>query len=331
MQTRLLKVNARTPEAESLDKAAAVLRAGGLVAFPTETVYGLGADASNPAALARVFAAKGRPATNPLIIHVPDLAAALPLVRGLPPMAHALAERFWPGPLTLVVYRSDRVLPMIAAGGPTGALRVPAHPVALGLLRACGLPLAAPSANPSGLLSPTTAEHVLQGLNGKIDMVLDAGPTPGGLESTVLDITVTPPRLLRPGLVTAAQIEAVVGRIERDTARDATAPARSPGLQERHYAPCTPLECAADGRQRIAALRRQGLRIGWVTMHDECSTADLIVERLPEHVAGYAAGLYAALHRLDQAGVERIIVDRPPDGDAWLAVHDRLQRAAAHA
>src|SRR5205814_1377019 len=151
-----------------------------------------------------------------------------------------LAQRFWPGPLTLVLPKSNQVPALITAGGPTVALRVPAHPVALALLHACGLPLAAPSANPSSLLSPTTAEHVLRGLDGKIDLILDAGPTPGGLESTVLDVSVTPPRLLRPGMITPAQLEAIIGPIERRAQQSSTDLARSPGLQQRHYAPRTP-------------------------------------------------------------------------------------------
>ena len=331
METTLLKVDARAPAGSVIAQAAAVLRAGGLVAFPTETVYGLGGNALDAGAVKRIFAAKGRPATNPLIVHVPDLATALPLIRDFPQTARTLTERFWPGSLTLVLPKSDRVPALVAAGGPTVALRVPAHPVALALLHACGVPLAAPSANPSALLSPTTAEHVMRGLKGKIDMVLDAGATPGGLESTVLDVTVTPPRLLRPGLVTPADIEAVVGAIERSADPGADAPTRSPGLQQRHYAPCTPMECVADGGQRAEALRRQGLRVGRVTWDSGAvkTFADMIIERLPADPDGYAANLYAALHRLDQAGVDRIIVDRPPVGDAWTAVHDRLRRATS--
>src|SRR5262245_1220639 len=330
MQTQLLHVNDKAPEADILAQAAEVLRGGGLVAFPTETVYGLGADATNPAAVARLFAAKGRPPTNPLIVHVPDLAGALPLVHDSPTVARILAQHFWPGPLTIVLRKSDRTLDLVTAGGSTVAVRAPAHPVALGLLRLCQLPLAAPSANPSTLLSSTTAEHVLTGLGGKIDMVLDAGPTPGGLESTVIDATVMPPRVLRPGLVTAAQIEAVIGRVEHGSPPSQAGPAKSPGLHERHYAPRTPLECAVDGRQRVAEFARQGVRVGWVTMLGESSTTDVIVELLPANATGNAASLYAALHRLDQAGVQCIVVDLPPIGDAWSAVHDRLQRAAIH-
>lgn len=328
MQTQRLMIDASSPAPDVIARAAAVLRAGGLVAFPTETVYGLGADALDEQAVARIFAAKGRPAANPLIVHVPDARAGQLLVREFPQPARTLAERFWPGPLSVVLAKNQCVPDLVAAGGATVALRAPAHPVALALLRACGFPLAAPSANPSALLSPTTADHVMHGLDGKIDMVLDAGPTSGGLESTVLDVSVSPPRLLRPGLVTQAQIEAVVGRIDVGPASDS--PARSPGLQERHYAPRTPLECVGDGSARVAALRRQGLRVGWLVWGSEPaeSSPDLIVERLPADPQGYAAGLYAALHRLDRADVGRIIVDLPPAGDAWEAAQDRLRRAA---
>jgi L-threonylcarbamoyladenylate synthase len=328
LTTISLAVNPHAPETAVIARAAAVLRGGGLVAFPTETVYGLGANALSESAVARIFVAKGRPATNPLIVHVPDMSAAIPLVRDFPTMAQQLALRFWPGPLTLVLPKSDRVPAVVTAGGPTVALRVPGHPVALALLRACGLPLAAPSANPSSMLSPTSAEHVRRGLDGKIDLILDAGPTSGGLESTVLDLTVTPPRLLRPGLLTPAQLEAVIGPIEYGATTGDIAPARSPGLQERHYAPRTPLEIAAAGRPRVEELRREGLRVGWITQLDVVNLPGIALEQLPIDAEGYAAQLYAALHRLDQAGVERIVVDQPPPGEAWLAVHDRLRRAA---
>jgi L-threonylcarbamoyladenylate synthase len=328
MQTERLLIDAHAPQAAIIAQAAAVLRAGGLVAFPTETVYGLGANALDEQAVARIFAAKGRPATNPLIVHVLNLSAGLPLVREVPEAAHALAARFWPGPLSLVLARSERVPDLVTAGGPTVALRAPDHRVAMALLEACGLPLAAPSANPSNLLSPTTAEHVLNGLDGKIDVVLDAGPTAGGLESTVVDVTVSPPRLLRPGLVTRAQIESAIGPIVDGADSNPMAPARSPGRQERHYAPRTPLECVADGRARVEALLSQGLRVGWLVWTPQPLSPNAIIERLPADPQGYGAELYAALHRLDRADVSRIIVDVPPEGDAWAAVHDRLRRAS---
>jgi L-threonylcarbamoyladenylate synthase len=237
MHTLRIPVNPLAPEAEAIQRAAAILRDGGLVAFPTETVYGVGANALATEAVARVFAAKGRPGGNPLIVHVPDADAAWKLTSACPETARQLARRFWPGPLTLVLPKSDRVPDIVTAGGSTVAQRVPAHSVALALMRAAQVPLAAPSANRSSRLSPTRAEHVLRDMAGRIDLVLDGGPTPGGLESTVLDLSDEQPSLLRPGLI----------------------------MMRRHYAPRTRLELAADGgEKRVRELREQGLRVGWV-------------------------------------------------------------------
>jgi L-threonylcarbamoyladenylate synthase len=208
------------------------------------------------------------------------------------------------------------------------AIRVPAHPVALALLRAVGAPVAAPSANRSSELSPTRADHVLRGLDGRIDLVLDGGPTIAGIESTVLDVTTSPPRLLRPGLIGPAELEGIVGPISRHAASDELKALPSPGMLPRHYAPRTPLECSADGRARVAELLRTGARIGWLTWKEAVSEAGLVAQKLPADPAGYASHLYAALHTLDGAGVDRIIVDLPPDAEAWLAVRDRLHRAA---
>jgi L-threonylcarbamoyladenylate synthase len=306
------------------------LCAGGLVAFPTETVYGLGANALDRAAVARIFAAKGRPTTNPLIVHVPDIDAAQVLVAPWPSTAQQLAERFWPGPLTLVLPRRPSVPDVVTAGGPTVAVRVPAHPVALALLRACRLPLAAPSANRSSALSPTRAEHVVSGLADRIDLVLDAGPTPGGLESTVLDLTGPRPRLLRPGLVTLPELQAIVGPIAQFAASRSDT-LRSPGLLAKHYSPRTPLELAHDAAPRVLALLAQGLRVGWVTFGDRASEGvdNAVIVPMPRDVEGYSAQLYATLHALDEEKLDCIVVDLPPSTDAWLAVHDRLRRAAA--
>ncbi len=194
MRTEVLAVDAHVPQSDRIARAAAVLRGGGLVAFPTETVYGLGALALDAAAVGRIFAAKGRPANNPVIVHIADLKQIEQVAAEWPDAAERLARRFWPGPLTLVVPRNADVPDATTAGGPTVAVRVPAHPVALALLRAVGAPVAAPSANRSAELSPTLAEHVLRGLDGRIDLVLDGGPTAGGIESTVLDMTTSPPR-----------------------------------------------------------------------------------------------------------------------------------------
>lgn len=330
MPCETLTVDPLAPDGGSIERAAEVLRAGGLVAFPTETVYGLGANALDATAVAKIFAAKGRPAGNPLIVHTADVDSARALVADWPAEAQQLAERFWPGPLTLVLPRRPIVPDLVSAGGPTVAVRVPAHPVALALLRACRLPLAAPSANRSTRLSPTRAEHVLGGLADRIDLLLDAGPTTGGLESTVLDLTSRPPRVLRPGLVTIAQLEAVVGRIERTAPTLADGPSRSPGLMQKHYAPRTPLELVAgSGRHRVAELRRQGLRVGWITLEKPPALpAESSLLSMPDDPAGYAAQLYTALHQLDGQDLDRIVLELPPATDDWLAIHDRLQRAA---
>ncbi len=330
MRTEVVAVDARAPQPERIARAAAVLRGGGLVAFPTETVYGLGALALDAAAVGRIFAAKGRPAGNPLIVHIADISEIDRVAAAWPDAAERLARRFWPGPLTLVVPRGAAVPDATTAGGPTVAVRVPAHPVALALLRAVGAPLAAPSANRSSELSPTRAEHVLRGLDGRIDLVLDAGPTPGGVESTVVDVTTSPPRLLRPGLIGPAELEAVVGPLARPTAVRAEGALPSPGMLPRHYAPRTPLECTADSRGRVEEWLRAGARVGWLRLSStpEEAAPGLIVRTMPADPAGCAALLYAVLHALDDAGVDRIVVDQPPDGDEWLAVRDRLRRAA---
>ncbi len=330
MRTAVIAVDARAPQPAAIARAAAVLRSGGLVAFPTETVYGLGALALDAAAVRRIFAAKGRPANNPLIVHIADITEVSHVAAVWPDAAERLARRFWPGPLTLVVPRTAAVPDATTAGGPTVAVRVPAPPVALALLRATGAPIAAPSANRSSELSPTTAEHVLRGLDGRIELVLDGGPTTGGVESTVLDVTTSPPRLLRPGLIGPAELEAVVGPVVRPAALQADAALPSPGMLARHYAPRTPLECTTDGRGRVEELLAGGKRVGWLTFFAalEHGPPGLVVRKMPADPAGYAALLYAALHALDEAGVDRIVVDRPPDGDEWLAVRDRLRRAA---
>jgi L-threonylcarbamoyladenylate synthase len=295
-------------------------------------VYGLGAHALDAAAVARIFEAKGRPANNPQIVHVSGAAAAAEVVAEWPESAARLAERFWPGPLTLVLPRGGAVPAAVTAGGPTVAVRVPAHPVALALLGATGVPVAAPSANRSGYISPTCAGHVLRGLDGRIDMVLDAGPGPGGIESTVLDLTTTPPRLLRPGLLPVGEIEAVIGPVASPHGRAPTqAVLPSPGMLPRHYAPRTPLELVetGEGAGRAQALQRAGLRVGLLSSAAVMPLSGVMHLRLPSDLAGYSARLYAALYELDDAGLDRIIVELPPDVPDWLAVRDRLRRAAA--
>ena len=343
MQTELLVVDPIDPQPERIARAAAVLRRGGLVAFPTETVYGLGANALDAAAVAGIFRAKGRPANNPLIVHVAEWRDALPLVADWPPVAEGLAGRFWPGPLTLVLPKRDVVPDLVTAGGATVAVRVPAHPVALALLRAAGVPVAAPSANRSTQLSPTRAAHVQRGLDGLIDMILDGGPTTGGLESTVLDVTTTPPRLLRPGLIAPAELEALIGPIGRISPIHEAAALPSPGMMSRHYAPRTPLECVeGDAMERVRTLLNAGERVGWLIfgrwiIWDNLFTADpdtrwggVFTAELPCDPAECSAKLYDLLHHLDEDIVlTRLVVELPPDTPEWLAVRDRLRRASS--
>ena len=327
-------MNPVCPDESAINRAASVLRAGGLVAFPTETVYGLGANALDAAAVRRVFEAKDRPPNNPLIVHVADVAAVAAIAADWPSAATRLAQRFWPGPLTLVLPRTSAVPDVVTGGGPTVAVRMPAHPVAQALIAVAGMPLAAPSANRSTRLSPTLAEHVLRDLDGRIDVVLDGGPTPGGLESTVLDLATTPPRLLRPGLVTPGQIEALIGPIGKPPSLGdpSTATLPSPGMLARHYAPRTPLELAEDnGSELVASHCKVGLRIGWLTFGwapDEWP-AQVTLFVMPRDPELYARHLYEVLHAMDDGKLDRIVVALPPDRPEWLAVRDRLRRAAA--
>jgi L-threonylcarbamoyladenylate synthase len=330
MKTSVLVVDPAQPSREAIRQAAAVLHRGGLVSFPTETVYGLGASALDAAAVQRIFEAKGRPAHNPIIVHVAGVVGVSAVAASWPAAAAALAQRFWPGPLTLVLPRRSEVPDVVTASGPTVAVRVPAHPVARALLEEAAIPVAAPSANRSAGLSPTRAEHVLHDLDGRIDLVLDGGPCPGGIESTVIDVTTVPPRLLRPGLVSRGELEAVVGLVVVG-APPAAGPLPSPGLLTRHYAPRTPLECIpAVSWESALALCREGRKVGWVIRGASMDVpAGVVVRNLPADPAGYAAGLYAVLHDLDAAGLDRIILELPPDEPEWVAVRDRLCRAAA--
>jgi L-threonylcarbamoyladenylate synthase len=309
-------------DASGIAEAAAILRAGGLVAFPTETVYGLGALATDAAAIARLYAAKGRPAHNPLILHVanPALAERFALFDA---RAERLAAAFWPGPLTLVLpLRPDAGIATAATAGlDTVAVRVPRHPTALQLLEAVGGPVAAPSANRSGRVSPTTAAHVLADLGGLIDLVLDAGPVEVGIESTVLDLSrPSTARVLRPGGVTRAAIEAVIGRLDGSD-DESNEPLRSPGLLARHYAPETPLRLDAVSVEQDEALLAFGPEplpgAGWTL---NLSPAGDLAEA--------AHNLYAMLRALDTAGAKRIAVMKLPSSGLGEALADRLKRAA---
>jgi L-threonylcarbamoyladenylate synthase len=333
---------------QALDRAADRLREGGLVAIPTETVYGLAADALDDEAVRGIFRAKGRPAGNPLIVHVADVAMARSLAAEWPEAAERIAARLWPGPVTVVVPRNDRVPDAVTAGGPTVAIRCPAHRLTRRLIEKAGRPLAAPSANRSEAVSPTTAHHVLESLGGRIDLILDGGPCPRGIESTVVDCTVSPPRILRPGPVDRPAVEAAVGRAvdpgpppavmppgPGPADDDGSAAVRSPGMQRRHYAPVTPLEVAADPAGRVASLARQGKRVAWITISDDrerllavAAAGDVVVVPMPETAELFARQLYATLHAIDRRGCDAIVVDTLPHTEAWHAVRDRLTRAS---
>ncbi len=328
----LLSVDPLRPDPARIAEAAERLRSGGLVAFPTETVYGLGADATSAAAIAGIYEAKGRPATNPLIVHAPDPEAARALARVWPNEAQRLAEEFWPGPLTLVLPRAPGLADEGSAGLDTVGIRVPAHPVATALLEATGGPVAAPSANRSTTLSPTTAEHVAMGLATAQGLVLDGGPTPVGIESTVISLAGNP-TLLRPGAVTAREIEEIVGPLRRpdrpDHAPGDAAP--SPGLMHRHYAPSARLVVFTDPDQARAGIRRSALegRPTGALLRDPLDAPIDHALPMPADPREYARLLYAALHALDRAGAREIWIEAAPDGEAWDAVRDRLRRASA--
>jgi L-threonylcarbamoyladenylate synthase len=309
--------------AAEIERAAQALRQGALVAFPTETVYGLGAIAGDDRAVARLFAAKGRPRFNPLIVHIVDRAAAAPLARW-DEIADRLAKHFWPGPLTLVLERlADAPLsPLVSAGGPTVALRAPAHPVAQALLRVTALPVAAPSANPAGRASPTTADHVAAGLGQRIDLIVDGGPCPVGLESTVLDVTTSPPRLLRPGGVTREALEEVIGPLGEPAAEADPLGPRSPGRLASHYAPGLPLRLDATSVAADEAL----LAFGPTPPTGAAVTMNLSPGGDLEEAA---ANLFAMLHALDRPGLRAIAVMPIPDRGLGEAIRDRLARAAA--
>ena len=349
MASTIVRVNPIDPEPAIIASAAERLARGELVAFPTETVYGLGADALNPDAVARIYAAKGRPAWNPLIAHVADIDGARALTSVWPPIAEKLAQHFWPGPLTLVLPKRADVPDITTAGLDAVAVRVPSHPVALALLRAVQRPIAAPSANRFTQVSPTTAQHVVSSLGDRVPFVLDGGPSEVGIESTVVDLSGDVPRLLRPGMITRAQLEAVAGapvlasegRVRANDA--AAAPQRSPGMADRHYAPradvwlfdATQLSelrdalgawVAANGnnpgaRPIVALLRHAALPLA----------PDDMEVRMPDDPAAYARALYSALHEADDRDAALVLIEFPPDSDVWSGVRDRLARAARSA
>jgi L-threonylcarbamoyladenylate synthase len=329
LTTRVLVVDRDNPDPAALDQAARVLVAGGLAAFATETVYGLGAVATDPVAVARIYAAKGRPALNPVIVHVATIEQGRECVAHWPDAAERLADRFWPGPLTLVLPRAETIPDIVAAGGATVGVRAPAGKVALGLIERTGQPLAAPSANRSNRLSPTLAAHVLADLDGRIDLVIDSGPTWIGLESTVLDLSVSPPRLLRPGPIGRTTLEQALGgaQIAEHSAGASSAQPASPGQLPVHYAPQTPAFRALALSEVEGMVARRDTAV--VVLGDAEPLGEHAQHRwIPLETPDAAArALYETLHRLDSLGLAAIIVVMPPDSPEWAAVRDRVIRA----
>lgn len=312
-------------DSEALARAVWTLRRGGLVAFPTETVYGLGADATNVKAVARIFAVKGRPADHPLIVHLPGIEVLERFAHKVPPIAWRLAERFWPGPLTLILRRAPGVPDLVTGGQETVGLRVPSHPLALALLEAFGGGVAAPSANRFGRVSPTTAAHVEEELGGSVDCLLDGGPCPLGLESTILDLSATRPRLLRVGAVSRLELAEILGEVPER----ATAP-RAPGSLPSHYAPATPLRLVAQAEfdASLRSWQAEGGKLVVLALRQEPSLPGVNWVAMPTEPRAYAQVLYARLREADRLGCRLIVVEAPPAEAAWEAVLDRIQRAA---
>jgi L-threonylcarbamoyladenylate synthase len=314
-------------------RAAELLRAGEVVALPTETVYGLAANALNAQAVERIFQIKGRPAHNPIIVHVANADMANRCVAVWPSLAEKLARAFWPGPLTLVLPRAREIPEVVAAGGPTVGVRWPSHPFIQAVIRACDFPLAAPSANPSNRVSPTTAEHVRKHLGPRIPLIVDGGQSQIGIESTVLDLSVSPPRLLRPGMIHEQALLAVTGRLAKDAGHGPEV-LKSPGLLRKHYSPRARLVLAAwrdqpdlERQTAVFNVRRSGICI----IAHTCipAAADFgRVSVIPHDPEAFARAIYAELHECDDAGAELIVVEAPPDTPEWRPIHDRLNKAA---
>lgn len=333
LTTETIPVDAEFPDEEVIVRAAGILRRGGLVAFPTETVYGLGADAMNVEAVKKVFAAKGRPADNPLIVHVSTIDQFFELGKEISPVARLLAEAFWPGPLTLVVKRKSFVPDIVTAGLETVAVRIPRHAVAVALAGKVQHGIVGPSANLSGKPSPTAARHVYEDLKGRIDMILDAGPTTIGVESTVVDTTTTPPAILRLGGLTREVIESIAG-IVRSTG-DESALKRSPGTRYRHYAPKAIVKLIKMGdldlfTDTIRRYRQNGITVGCIVHSPQlaCKIKDEYVLVVPATVEEYAKQLFDAMRKLDAMGVDVILAEEVPEIGLGVTVMDRLRRAA---
>lgn len=349
MKTEIIKVDISKPEwGKELDYAAQVLRNGGLVAFPTETVYGLGANALDKHAVEGIYKAKGRPSDNPLIVHIAETAALKELTSGIPQTAPKLMEAFWPGPLTLLMPKSDKIPAIVTAGLDTVGIRMPSNPIALELIRRSGVPVAAPSANSSGRPSPTLAKHVVEDLSGKVDVIIDGGHSKVGVESTVLDITADPPMILRPGGVTFERLTQLLGKVLFDpvisSEGKSSAPPRAPGMKYRHYAPKAMMllvqgspEAVADEIGRRAELYdRDGTNVGILVtdetaafyepaLHAYCKFISLGSRRNPESLA---TNLFKSLRDFDENEVGVILAEVPEAAGIGQAVMNRMLKAA---
>ncbi len=347
MTAEILSTHTPALFAAAVKRAAELLRAGEVIALPTETVYGLAANALDERAVARIFHIKGRPANNPIIVHVAGIPLARRCVTTWPALAYHLARAFWPGPLTLVLPRGKAIPDITVAGGATVGVRWPAHPFVQAVIRECGFPLAAPSANLSGQVSPTNAGHVCQQLGGGISLIVDGGQSQVGIESTVLDLTVSPPQVLRPGMIHAESLAAVCGEVqspsafarlprkEKSRVQRPKSALRSPGLLTRHYSPNAKLVLLNwrdddELRSQLSALRAQ-LATCFVIAHTHIPAAGSFaaVSVIPHDAEAFARAIYAELHRCDAAGAGWIVVEAPPPSPAWAGIADRLRRAAA--
>jgi L-threonylcarbamoyladenylate synthase len=335
MNTEILSAHTSALFAAAVKRAAELLRAGEVVALPTETVYGLAANALDEKAVAKIFQIKGRPANNPIIVHIASVEMAKRCVAHWPAGADQLAKAFWPGPLTLVLPRAKEIPGMVTAGGKTVGVRWPSHPFIQAVIRECGFPLAAPSANLSGRVSPTNAEHVRQQLGDKISLIVDGGQSQVGIESTVLDLTVSPLQVLRPGMIHAESLAAVVENIQPPTSNLQHPKLKSPGLLKKHYAPKARLLLLswcndADLKSQIAN-RKSQIASCHVIAHTHIPAGEDFarVSVIPHDAEAFARAIYAELHRCDAAGAGLIVVETPPESPEWSGIADRLRRASA--
>ena len=318
----------------AVHRAVELLRAGEIVAVPTETVYGLAANAFDAEAVSRIFAIKGRPAHNPIIVHIASLETARGCVLEWPSIAEKLARAFWPGPLTLVLPRSKEIPDLVTAGGRTVGVRWPSHPFIQAVIRECGFPLAAPSANISSELSPTNASHVQKSLGNKIPLIVDGGQSQVGIESTVLDLTVTPPRLLRPGMIHEQALLAVTGKLTLGFGASEEI-LKSPGQLQKHYSPRAKLVVCSwqndeDLKVQSSKFKVQGSRLNVIAhSHIPSGQGFARVSIIPHDPEAFGRALYAELHQCDEAGADVIIVEAVPETDEWRAITDRLKRAAS--